>query len=246
MGHRLPVVVVLCASLLHISACTRTGFGPTESLPDAMVSDQATRDVTPYDMAAPDAAVHDTAVHDGSLEAMDSVVDALPVILSVEALYPQNGANWLDYVARDGAKGVTEQDDVPCVPGFWAPYHECLHGGELRKVVVTGQDSCGALSLHDQLDVFGWSCNDTSTPIFFHSTSFKRGKGLRDLLDADAFKANKVILEKDGSFVAESLLSTSWWSNHVEALSLNSGSSDPPLELNQSGTLYTVPTSGDS
>jgi|GEM_PF-6988723 len=89
-----------------------------------------------------------------------------------------------------------------------------------------------------------WHCNEEGTDTFIYSRRFKEGKGLRNLLNASSFKSNRVTIKKLGITVAESPLSNTWWANPVTPLTLNSGGMDTFLNLNSSGTIYTVSASG--
>jgi hypothetical protein len=70
--------------------------------------------------------------------------------------YSVNGANWMDYVENDGAD-VFSASDTACT-GSEVGYDACIHGGEIRKVVVAGVASCTDLSLSDVLSAFQWTC----------------------------------------------------------------------------------------
>lgn len=164
--------------------------------------------------------------------------------LAVTPLYPSNGANWMDYVAKnDPTLAVNEFNDSACVSNG---YPNCVHGGEMRKVEVSGFTSCASLSMSDSLIAFDWVCYDKVSPIYFYSKSFKSKKGLRDLIAATDFLDNKVTLKKNTHTIGESALSKTWWTNPVVAVILNSGGADPVLSLNSAGTIYTISGSGQS
>ncbi|MEZ4871622.1 MAG: Calx-beta domain-containing protein [Bdellovibrionales bacterium] len=180
-------------------------------------------------------------------EVTAAIIDNDPIVLSVDPLYPTNGADWLDYVSQDLSKAVNEQNDTACSTSLTFRKHsDCLNGGVLKKVVAIGEYSCASLTMTDQLDAFNWECSDSEQPVYFYSTGFKTGKGLKDLVDATAFKQNKVTLNKSAVFVADSPLSTSWWSNTISNVTLNSGGADAVLNLSVDGTIYTVSSSGNS
>lgn len=163
---------------------------------------------------------------------------------NVQALFPTNGSNWMDYVDNDRTKQIDALTDTACTTQN--TYYDCIHGGELRKVTVNGASSCTGLVMTDQLGVFNWLCSESESPVFFYSSGLKDGKGLKDLIDATAFKNNKVILTKDSTQVAETTSANNWWSNSFSQVTLNSGGADPVLSLNSSGTIYTVNASGVS
>lgn len=184
----------------------------------------------------------------GTVTALGTIIENDPIVLEVEAMYPNNGANWLDYIGRDYTRKFDAQQDVsfPFADYFSRPYSDTINGGEVRKVKAIGQHSCDGLSMVDELDGFNWSCSSREDPVFFYSRGLKDGKGLKDLLDPNSFKANRVFLKKNAVTLAESPLSSSWWSNPVVSITLNSGGSDPPLDLTSSGTLYTLSVGGVS
>lgn len=159
--------------------------------------------------------------------------------VSVAPLFPTNGANFMDYVSRVTTKKIHEQEDRTDLATSLK-----FHGGEIRKVLLPDVATCDGLSIEETLGAFNWACSDEGSQTFFYSLGLKDGKGLRDLLNADSFKSNKVEIKKSGLTIAESTLSNTWWTNTVTPLTLNSGVADPVLILNSSGTIYTVSASG--
>jgi hypothetical protein len=172
-----------------------------------------------------------------------------PISLSVTAAYPTNGANWNSYVKNDGAS-LTSALDTACA-GTELGYNLCLHGGEMRRVIVTGVPSCSGLTLTDSLGVFTWSCETRSGVANFFSTGFQSGKGLKDLVDASSWKNNSVTLS--GTFTGSST-STTWWTNPVVPLPDNSLATDASITLDgtndggndgvfTAGTIFTLASS---
>jgi parallel beta-helix repeat protein len=133
-----------------------------------------------------------------------------PPLDPVTALFPANG-NWNDYVAGNDWKTAT---DVACVA---ATDTACLHGGELRVVVATGQTSCSGLTAADDLGAFNWECDASTNPVRLVSTRLADGKNLSDLIDfvTPGFKANKVTVYANGS-TWNTTPSSTWWTNPVE------------------------------
>jgi hypothetical protein len=161
--------------------------------------------------------------------------------IGVGPVYPNHGANWMDYVKNDGTD-VYSATDTTCT-GSETHYYDCIHGGEKRKV-ATWLTSCSGLSLSDSLGAFDWSCSVTSGNAVFYSTGFKTGKGLRDLLNATSWKSNQVTLSGAANATSDSI---AWWTNPVSALPDNSGASDSLIDLDGSvypgGTILTLSTS---
>src|ERR1700683_3846913 len=60
--------------------------------------------------------------------------------LVVQPVYPNNGLNWTSYVKNDGAD-IFSASDTACA-GTETGFAGCLHGGQMRKVVLTGVASC--------------------------------------------------------------------------------------------------------
>jgi parallel beta-helix repeat protein len=132
-----------------------------------------------------------------------------PLLLgSVSALFPAN-SNWNDYVTGNDWKTAP---DTACNFGDTA----CLHGGELRVVVATGQTTCSGLTAADDLGAFNWECDASTNPVRFVSTGLADGKNLSDLIDfvTPGFKANKVTVYANGS-IWNTTPSSTWWTNPV-------------------------------
>ncbi len=172
-----------------------------------------------------------------------------PISLTVTAAYPTNGANWNSYVKNDGTT-LTSALDTACA-GTELGYNLCLHGGEMRRVIVTGVPSCSGLTLTDSLGVFTWSCETRSGVANFFSTGFQSGKGLKDLVNASSWKNNSVTLS--GTFTGSST-ATTWWTNPVVPLPDNGLATDAMITLDgtndggndgvfTAGTIFTLASS---
>lgn len=98
-------------------------------------------------------------------------------------VYPSNGANWNTRVLNNGVDQYSGSD-AACT-GTLVDWQTCVHGGELKQLVLTGVNSCTDITASDSLDVFGWRCLP-GTPVRIVSTGLKPGKGLRDLLVFDS------------------------------------------------------------
>ena len=169
---------------------------------------------------------------------------AVVVTGSVNPVYPTNGANWNDYVswtAKGGANTVFNQPDTACA-GTESGYYGCIHGGEKKKYVATGQTSCADLTAADNLGVFDWICNASSGTATFYSTQLKVGKGLRDLVSASTWNTNFLTVTKGGQALLQSV-PAAWWSNPVGPLPVNRLATDAPTGLSTASKVYTLATS---
>lgn len=140
----------------------------------------------------------------------------------VAANYPNEGADWNDHVNGIGSACAADLDD------------DCVHGGELRAVVVTGKTGCNDLTAEDALGAFDWICVVDANVVRMVATGFKDGKRLSDLIDftAATWKTNSVTVYDDG----EAWLATpqaAWWGN---PLVVNNDGAD----MDVAGTIYLV------
>ncbi len=145
------------------------------------------------------------------------------------ALYPQNGANWNDYVKSDGTS-VIDASDAACdsTTAGTGP-NLCLHGGELRMFTMPAFSSCNNVTISDSLGAFDWMCDDSTGGVRAISTGLKTGKHLSDLIDWTAsppvWKDNAVsATDGTNSFNAPPSV---WWEN-------------PVIENNTGGSLDTA------
>jgi hypothetical protein len=178
----------------------------------------------------------DLAGNSSSYVASDSTT-LFKYIITIEAAYPTNGANFFDYVARSNTSlDRVSQTDTACVAGN-ETYLGCIHGGEYRKGVLQGTTSCTGLTISDSLGVFNWSCKEIGggQPAVIYSSGFRDGKGLTDLIDMSgtlAFKSNKVTVS--GAYSAESEPAV-WWSNTIRDIIGEGLNVDTPNLLTASG-----------
>lgn len=133
------------------------------------------------------------------------------------ALYPQNGANWNDYVKNDGTS-ITGATDTACDPASAGTGPDlCLHGGELRELDLPALSSCTNVTVSDGLGAFDWTCDDSTGTVRAISTGLKTGKYLSDLIDWTAspptWKDNSVTAT-DGTNTATTPPAV-WWDNPV-------------------------------
>ncbi len=147
-------------------------------------------------------------------------VDFIPV---VTAKYPNNGANWNDYIY-----GST---DTACIAGT---HTDCTNGGLLRKVDLPVEATCSGLTAYDSLSAFTWYCSDISGHAIFYSSGFEYGMGLSDVLNGSSFANNSVIIT-GGATTYTTDPATPWWNNTIVALSSNASSQS----LTGSGVIYT-------
>lgn len=144
---------------------------------------------------------------------------------NVGAFYPINGAQWNSYV-QDTVAGPFGDSDTACVPGS---HSACQSAGELRIISLPAGDftSCTGLTFQDYLNALEWECDDASTPVVIRSLGFKKGKGLRDLLDATSWKSNYVTVSLGADIVFETPNVNNWWIgtaiNNIDGLSSITG-----------------------
>jgi len=193
-------------------------------------------DLLPYNVtisAQPGTSTQQCLVVNGSgtISSAD-VVDISVVCPNVTALYPNNGANWNDYVNNNGSNGFAADDSICNGSGNY--YSSCLHGGEMRLVTLDGVTSCSGISAEDDLNAFNWICDDSTGSVRIISTSLRDGAALSVLLDfsSSQWKDNTVTINKSGNPWAKTP-TTAWWSNVVTTA--NSGGS-----LNSQSVIYLV------
>ena len=147
--------------------------------------------------------------------------------------------NWNDYVLNDEpAKAKWKQTNDTCVIGAFSKNEQCIHGAEFFMVDLgVSVVNCGALGMRDTLDLFHWTCDDSSGNAIFYSTSLKTTRPLSKMIDpsTQSLYQNNVILSDAGVDIGSSSR-TAWWTNSVTSLPNNAGSS--PMDLNSSGTIY--------
>lgn len=165
----------------------------------------------------------------------------------IAAIYPSNGANWNDYVDfQFGAINAYSQPDSSCSSsqdGLTNRVNGCIHGGEKKKLVMTGFTSCTGMSATDTLGAFEWECIVIGGVATIVSKGLKANKGLRDLIDgpALAWVSNSVLVSKDGFNIAISAASV-WWSNAISELGgpLANNSITTVKNLSDTGKIYLI------
>ncbi len=146
----------------------------------------------------------------------------------MQALFPNNGADWNDYVV--GSERLTATNDFACIAA--AP--PCLHGGERRVVKATGKVSCAGLTASDDLGAFNWACDDSTGTTNLVSTGLADGMYLSDLLDfmTPGFLPNAVTVFENGVAWGETP-SDIWWNNPVVVNNMGG-------DLTTASTIYLV------
>lgn len=158
-----------------------------------------------------------------------------PATLSVQKVYPTNGAGWNDYVVRsDLTKSENAQADTACAPIASTKYFDCVHAGEKLKV-RTGKATCTGLTISETLSAFQWTCDAGSGEAIFYSNHFAMGKGLKDLLNATSWKSNSVMISLSGTPIVTTSLAA-WWTTTVLALPDASGAA---VALSTADRIYT-------
>ena len=177
----------------------------------------------------------------------NSSVSAVTLQLNVQEVYSSHGANWMDYVKNDGTD-IFSGTDTACA-GTETGYAACLHGGQMRKVVLNGVSSCTGLTLTDALGVFVWTCAVKNGTATFFNIDFQPGKGLQNLVNSIGWNDNSVSLSgfQPGMIYSGSSANSVWgWTNPVTPLTDNHLLTDSPVLLSASGTVYTLASSRGS
>ncbi|MBL7688245.1 MAG: hypothetical protein JNJ49_09430, partial [Bdellovibrionaceae bacterium] len=164
----------------------------------------------------------------------------LSVAPTVSPVYASQGANWNDYVINNGTT-IFNATGAACAGTEINGYLSCLHGAEMKKVAVTGANSCTGLSITDSLDAFIWTCKVVSGTATFYSVALKPFKGLKDLITGTSWRNMSVTITSSAGSVTSP--SSAWWSNTITALPNNSTSGSGVVSLSSSGTIYTLATS---
>ena len=222
---------VAAVSVIALSGCGRFGFGSTD-LDDANTT---TRE---------DASVEDASSSpDAPAVRCSTPADCIAGI--VEPTYPQNGANWNDYVNYDmPSRDAYHQSDIACSASATAGRLSCLPAATMRKLRLTGT-TCGGRTATDELDVFEWFCDDQDNQPTLYSRGFKPGRGLRDLIGPDMmWRPNRVIVSLDAATVESEL--SFWWQNPIVSLAgaaFQNGNpaTDSMIDLATPGTVYVLP-----
>lgn len=161
--------------------------------------------------------------------------------VTVNPLYPTNGANWNDYVnVTNTAISNFEQSDSPCVTGSLFLHSGCLHGGVLKKISMGEISSCDGHTLEEDLGVLRWQCMVIDGKAAFYSMGLKEDRHLSHLLNATSWKNNFVTLYYHSQAIGSST-PTTWWSNTVSALPDNSAGN--LTTLSTPSVVYTLSSS---
>ena len=184
-----------------------------------------------------------------------TITDSNALVLTVNPMYPVNGANWNDYIAPPASNLFFRVSPYLRVPTSLFPTDTactaiCAHAGELRKVLVSSKTSCNNLSMSDSVGAFEWRCEDSQSPLFFYSVGFKKGKGLSDLLlsDGSDWRSLSVTLSENSTNLSTSAASK-WWGNTIETINaaqMNPTSGNPRKFLNSAGKVYVLTQSSAS
>lgn len=146
-----------------------------------------------------------------------------------------NGNFWNTYIKKDGTQ-FYDATNTLCTGTEVGDYSAaCMHSAEIKKVTLTALEniSCSNLSISDALGAFNWICENSSNgTISFYSQFLKPGKGLRDLIQANGssgfWSPNHIEVRITSGGLAGSVYAKSspaaWWSNSVQQLPVNTGS----------------------
>lgn len=133
------------------------------------------------------------------------------------ALFPVNGARWLDYVKNTSGTALTSLPDIACNPEIDnTDIGACLNGGAYRVVEVNNLTSCAGLTAADSLNGFDWICDNSTGKVRFISNGLKPGVLLSDLMDFNKgeFKSNFITINNGGSTITSQ--PAIWWTNTVQ------------------------------
>ena len=168
----------------------------------------------------PSISSRDSSSGGGNFDTPPPSIGGGSITLSVEKLYPVNGAGWLKYISA-GTSGTTMYDrvDAACVGTESGDINACIHGGDKLKVSVSQYSSCSGLELTDSESVFAWSCFIKSGQVVFYSTGFKSGKGMSDLIDFTSkdWKSMSVSLYQSSVLKGQSV-SQKWWTTSANPI----------------------------
>ena len=141
-----------------------------------------------------------------------------------------NHANWNEYVLNNnGGSNAYDQPDTTCTRPVNSHYDACIHGGEKRKLVLTGINSCNTITATDTLSAFNWICDASSGTATILMGGLAQNKGLRDLVDATDWLPNSLIVKQGLTTIAQTPSSV-WWQNAIVALPDNSASAAVALD----------------
>ena len=166
----------------------------------------------------------------------------LAMSATVAAVYSGN-SNWNDYVRNNGTTPFNA-NNTACDGTETGALYKCIHGGEKRKVVITGVSSCSNLTAEDSLGAFDWICDASSGTATYYMVGLKAGKGLGDLISypgGGSFK-NNYITVWNGIYIAATSTAGAWWSNTISLLPDNHLSTDAVQTLSTAGSIYTLTT----
>jgi hypothetical protein len=129
------------------------------------------------------------------------------------------GANWNDLIVFDGVNDTTNQNGTPCNTQSEVTAADCLQGGVIRQLVVSGVTSCAGITATDALGAFTWQCDLDSgaTDVVVVSSGFTdQTFGLASLIDfsTGAFKLDTVTV-MNGTATVMTSATTAWWTNPI-------------------------------
>ena len=136
----------------------------------------------------------------------------------VQPVFSSNGINWNSYVsipdfATASRWQFVQATDIACNA---AGTSQCLHAGEFRQFVLTGQTSCLNVTAQDSAQALKWVCDQTNGTPRMVSVGFNDGKGLNDLIDwtpaTPVWKSMTLTVSRNFSTIATTTPSQ-WWNN---------------------------------
>jgi hypothetical protein len=164
-----------------------------------------------------------------------NITSACPTTIngSVVARY-SIAPNWNDYALASNTANA-------CSTASTTVYYEnCIHGGEARRVNLTGIADCTGLTLTEEDGHFDWACDDNgASDAFFYTTRLKPGKGLANLLRSDGtdWENNRVTVTDTSGCTRLTTTDGKWWTNTVEAMPDAASAS---VQLSTASRIYTL------
>ncbi len=179
-----------------------------------------------------------------NLAILENLTIAAPYNFTVIPLYA-NAPDWNDYVRYlSAAAGPLGQGNpAACVigtdTGFYGESGGCLHGGELRKVIIPADGlTCTDLYAIDALGAFDWKCVVDGANLKFISKGLKSTKGLQHLVASNNWLPNNVFVKTViGNVVRGQSAPQAWWGNPIEPLT---GGSGLVTTLSDAGKIYVM------
>ncbi|MBU43966.1 MAG: hypothetical protein CMN76_12160 [Spirochaetaceae bacterium] len=146
---------------------------------------------------------------------------------TVEPMYAA-APDWNQHIRNDGTR-VFDASGVSCDGTETGFITSCLHGGELRKVLVLNATSCAGLTASDANGWYGWGCYDPPGPGPVEMVTVVRVNGLREFIDFGTQTWNTNSVSVSNGF---STPTTAWWGNPIQTVPAGG------ISMNTANTVY--------